>query len=182
LALGLMETAGSQLRASPTRSYAACASVATEERQRASDCSTHSLGAAPRGGLAPAPAVRAAAVAACASRAACPAAKSASTRAREGSSAAVAPSLANRSPPGTSAFGAFGAAGRSAAAWSAEAGGGGTTGVIGKIDGAAGSGPTCRGGSRRLMLRGRWGCLVSICQRMPMVDFTTPQTEYGVGP
>ena len=174
LALGLLETAGSQLRASPTRSYVACASVATEERPSASGSSTGSLPAAPRGGLAAELPVRAAKAAACAACLACAAAYSASTSARDGSSAA-ARSEPKRLPPASSPAG-----GGEAAAGTAS-GMGGTRGGIGGMGCTAGSGPTCRGGSRRLTLRGRWGCFFMTCHRMPMADFTTPQIEHEVG-
>ena len=174
LAMGLLETAGSQLRASPTRSYVACASVATEERPSASGSSTGSRPDAPRGGLAAELSVRAAEAAACAAWVACVAAWSASTSVRDESSAA-ARSKPKRFPPASSPAEATGAAAASRSA------GRGTRGGTGGMGDVAGSGPTCRGGIRLLTLRGRWGCFFMTCHRMPMAVFTTPQIEHVDG-
>ena len=144
-ALGLLVTAGSQVRASPTRSYVACASVATDERPSASDASTGSLTPAPRGGSAAAPAVRALSVVALAARAPSAAANSERMSAREGSPQVAEPRRPKRSSRTASSAGATVAApwpsASSAASCAAE-----TEGATGGVSCAAGSGPSCRGG------------------------------------
>ena len=85
--------------------------------------------------------------------------------------------------PSASAAAATGRQGAAAATFVARKGGtNGGSGAPGMAGGgSAGSGPSWRGGWRRLMFRGRWGCLLSTCQRIAIVDLTSPHTEHGDG-
>ena len=185
LAFGLLVTAGSHLRASPTRSYVAWASVATDERPSAPVSKTVPLSDFPRGGLVAVLSGRRAPAAASVASAACAAAKSARASTTDASSPVAAPRASERPAlaPSASAAAATGRQGAAAATFVARKGGTtGGSGAPGRAGGgSAGSGPSWRGGWRRLMFRGRLGCLLSTCKRIAIVDLTNPHTEHGDG-